>query len=120
MTEANDKEHDVCRYLIHRESKRCQKGVADKRFGWRDPPCFNAGTVQICEHRAPFTAEEKRQDEVSRATMNKMFDDLHTRESDICPHCKKTIVSMSQVGRCVYARPCDCRLWQGAIPEAWK
>lgn len=41
-------------------------------------------------------------------------------QSDLCPHCGRKVASLQKIGRCVYARPCDCRLWQGGIPEAWR
>lgn len=45
---------------------------------------------------------------------------LEKGEIDTCPHCGARIVSMKQVGRCVYTQPCGCRLWQGVVPPAWK
>ena len=41
------------------------------------------------------------------------------RRTEDCPHCGKHVSSMIKIGRCVYARPCDCRLWQGQIPQKW-
>jgi hypothetical protein len=45
---------------------------------------------------------------------------LDRRDSDLCPNCNSHIDEMEQVGRCVYAKPCGCRLWQGAVPEKWR
>lgn len=43
-----------------------------------------------------------------------------TRESDLCPHCEERVEKLELVARSVYLRPCNCRLWMGRIPEAWK
>jgi len=45
---------------------------------------------------------------------------LSKRETDECFLCGRKVERMSKVGRCVYARPCGCRLWQGTVPDAWK
>ena len=45
---------------------------------------------------------------------------LMKRETDQCMRCSSTVQAMEKIGRCVYARPCGCRLWQGTIPDAWK
>lgn len=47
------------------------------------------------------------------------FTAFQKRETDICPNCDKAVTALEQIGRCVYAEPCGCRLWQGTIPEAW-
>lgn len=38
-------------------------------------------------------------------------------EGKVCPHCKQPIEKREQVGRCVYARPCGCRLYQGKLKK---
>ena len=30
-----------------------------------------------------------------------------------CPRCQQPLTGEKQVGPCVYAEPCGCRLWQG-------
>jgi hypothetical protein len=40
--------------------------------------------------------------------------------SDICPHCDTPFTDQRQVGRCVYAVPCYCRLYQGTIDPRFK
>jgi len=39
-------------------------------------------------------------------------------EAGICPICQTPIERKKQVGRCVYAEPCGCRLWQGFVPPS--
>lgn len=41
-------------------------------------------------------------------------------KNDICPHCGTPITNKRQVGRCVYADPCGCRLYQGNLDEQAK
>jgi hypothetical protein len=42
------------------------------------------------------------------------------KESTACPYCGKTVSSMEKRGQCVYLLPCNCRLWNGEIPEKWR
>lgn len=35
--------------------------------------------------------------------------------NNVCPHCDAPIAQQEQVGRCVYARPCGHRLYQGTV-----
>ncbi len=42
------------------------------------------------------------------------------RRTEQCWTCKGPIAHLDQVGRCVYARPCGCRLWRGEVPKAWR
>jgi hypothetical protein len=34
-----------------------------------------------------------------------------------CPHCHQPIEKRKQVGRCVYALPCNHRLYEGRLPK---
>lgn len=49
--------------------------------------------------------------------LNKYFAKLN---ADICPHCDTPFTDQRQVGRCVYAVPCNCRLYQGTVAEKFK
>jgi hypothetical protein len=42
------------------------------------------------------------------------------RETDNYVHCGKQVKSLRKVGRSVYASPCNCRMWQGNVPAAWR
>lgn len=80
-------------------------------------PCWpNRMTGQIvgeCPSRAWYTPEEIEEEERQRnEAVQKWLEDL---ENDICPHCGAKIEKRVQVGRCVYARPCGCRLYQGRL-----
>jgi hypothetical protein len=54
------------------------------------------------------------------AAFLKRMTDLDARTTEDCCYCGKHIYRMEKIGRCIYARPCGCRLWQGHIPRAWK
>ena len=68
------------------------------------------------ENEQPLDPEIK---EIARRYMIRLFG-FETRESEDCPVCGAHVHSLIQIGVCVYARPCRCRLWQGTIPEAWR
>lgn len=57
--------------------------------------------------------------EIARRYMIRLFG-FETRESEDCQNCGNHVGQLEQVGRCVYARPCGCRIWQGTVPEAWR
>lgn len=40
---------------------------------------------------------------------------LRGLQNNVCPHCGMPITNKRQVGRCVYADPCGCRLYQGRL-----
>ena len=56
-------------------------------------------------------------DRETAAIVAEYFGDI---ERDICPICKATIQRQEQIGRCVYARPCNHRLYQGTIDDRYK
>ncbi len=60
--------------------------------------------------------------EIARAAVEALtrMANLMSRESDVCMHCGQPVTKLVQVGRCVHAEPCGCRLWQGTVPEAWR
>jgi hypothetical protein len=47
--------------------------------------------------------------------LRKFFADL---AANVCPHCGQAITRKRQNGRCVYADPCGCRLYQGKLTKA--
>lgn len=38
-------------------------------------------------------------------------------EQKTCLHCEAPIEELEQDGRCVYAKPCGCRQYQGTLPR---
>lgn len=45
---------------------------------------------------------------------------LMQKKTDRCIRCGNQVKALEKIGRCVYARPCGCRLWQGKVPDAWR
>lgn len=82
-----------------------------------DYPCYNP-KIKTCDHAVYPTTEEIAAHETKIAQWLTPFQtDL---DNDICPHCKTPIQHWQQVGRCVYAEPCGCRLYQGRVPKGKK
>ena len=44
---------------------------------------------------------------------------LGRRERETCPLCGTRVDALREAGRDVYAVPCGCRVWQGAVPWVW-
>lgn len=98
--------HKVCDAGIAYESV---KDVQER--GYRVPCLLDRGCETTCASAVFLTEEQAKQraDEIltnARARMQRMAD-------GICPHCDAKIEKKSQVGPCVYADPCGCRLYTG-------
>jgi hypothetical protein len=115
-----------CRHFTGMINHTCDKGyvyrdVRDDTKKFPDNfPCNGAVVTLPCadyEARTPEEISELHQQIASRLADMFKFD---TRETEDCPHCGNHVTELNQVGRCVYARPCGCRVWQGGIPSAWK
>ena len=117
-----------CRHYNGMNNAACEAGVNyDKTFGkikfdgqdWI-VPCLNPAAVRKCALRASYTPEEVAQQERQVAEFLTNLAKFDKRETEDCPHCGTRVEHLQQVGRCVYSRPCNCRLWQGTIPAAWR
>jgi hypothetical protein len=111
-----------CQYFTGMINDKCEKGIAYEsvRETSQAPyrfPCFDADVKHMCPHHQPYTAEEIEQQEREAAKAFEAFAAMIAGTSDKCPHCGKTIEKKEQVGRCVYGRPCGCRLYQGRLPK---
>jgi hypothetical protein len=94
--------------------------VADDSQRPRRWACTCPEVRHLCPSFEGWTQEElDAQNADIAAFLNKMAA-LMSRESEDCCQCGKHVERMEKVGRCVYARPCNCRLWQGKVPQAWK
>lgn len=60
-----------------------------------------------------MTDEEERQRQIT-AAIAEYFERL---TAGLCPFCGVKIEKQVQVGRCVYAEPCNHRLYQGRAPR---
>lgn len=105
-----------CRHFSGLLEDKCRAGVAYKSL--RHPfPClvdeFTGKYTETCPLFAFYTEQEIDEEERKLAeAVNVFFGKLN---SDVCPHCDTPITSKRQVGRCVYADPCGCRLYQGTV-----
>lgn len=111
-----------CRHYNGTQNKECRAGINYetldvKRF--KEWPCAGYSGIE-CPLFEGYTSEEIAAEEAETTRFLKAMEALENRNSDICPHCGTKIERMQQVGRCVYARPCNCRLWQGRIPNVWR
>lgn len=50
----------------------------------------------------------------------KKFLAFNARETEACLSCGQHVTRLEKIGRCVYAFPCGCRLWQGNVPKVWR
>jgi hypothetical protein len=82
-----------------------------KGFGV-DMPCWNEA-LKNCPLQEWPSAEE--QAEEMRQAGEAFLKWITNLESNICNECGAPVESEQQVGRCVYARPCGHRLYQGKV-----
>lgn len=53
---------------------------------------------------------EHQQDPELSAAVQAYF---HALQNGLCPVCRQPVEQEQQIGRCVYARPCGHRMYQG-------
>lgn len=113
---------ESCRHfngLIH---DACKVGISYMSIyqtvnGKREWPCL--GKCGGCDKFENWTEQELQEQEAEIAAFLNNLTSFEQRRSEDCPHCGKHVDSLQQVGRCVYASPCNCRVWQGKVPKAW-
>lgn len=114
-----------CRHFNGVQNGTCEKNIKYMDVRQLHPdrmatfPCTDPDTQHICSLWEPHTAEEIKEVEDRATNAVKGLIDFEQRKTEGCPHCGKHVTRLEQVGHCTYARPCNCRLWQGKIPEAW-
>jgi len=70
-----------------------------------------------CAFREFYNEEEiDAQDKERLEKLNQYFKDV---ENDICPN-HKTPMVQKQIGSCIYAMPCGCRIGQGKLSKNYK
>lgn len=117
--------NEWCRHYSGMMNKSCDAGVEyDSIKDTSVVPyrfhCIHADTAVPCALRAEYTPEEIEERHRQIAAALTRFASFLGGESDECPHCGTTIESAEKIGRCVYARPCGCRVMQGEVPDRWK
>lgn len=111
--------HKTCKIGVDMEAIRAEIKADGK--GWDDFPCWHASKEhEYCARCEPPTQEEIEQEQKEIDAFVEKLNALSDGSSRNCIHCGAIVTSMRKVGRCVYAEPCGCRLWQGDVPPAWK
>ena len=99
-----------CRHFTGALNPPCKAGHVYVDMG-RPIPCICTDRQGQCPDYAEWTdAELDEQDRQAAETFTRYINDL---DANICPFCKTAIQRRKQVGRCVYAEPCNHRLYQG-------
>lgn len=120
------KKKDVnCRHFTGLFHDHCQAGITYKSV--QDPtrialhedlPCFSSDGAARCPHYQRYTPEEiaaQQQEVVDWVTK---FSEMLQGNVTTCLHCDQPVDHLEKVGRCVYARPCGCRQYQGRLPQS--
>lgn len=115
-----------CKFYNGIHKSECDAGVAYSDFGDNfgivyKIPCLARNGVDGCQWRQFPTDEEVAQAEAEHnaALLDVMdrVEKLMKGELRECLHCRQPITRLRQVRGCVYASPCNCRQYQGALPE---
>ncbi len=110
-----------CKHCVSQDDAAvCQKGIQRvNRWGsFTNWPCFLGNGS--CELFKTYSKQEVEEIEKENSDYVRKLWDFDARKTEDCPNCGQHVDGLSKVGRCVYARPCGCRLWQGTIPAAWR
>lgn len=102
-----------CKHFNGVHNDKCKVGIAydDARYE-RKLPCIKSENCTRPCASAIFPTEEevRKQAEEQRNAAARYFELL---DSGKCPVCETVVEKHRQVGRCVYAIPCNYRLYQG-------
>lgn len=110
-----------CKHFTGIQNDQCAAGIAYKQFLYHNYdkfPCRvrDDGTFTgACTAFEFHTVEEIEQEEKDIAQAIAQW--ASNLEQGICPHCGTRIEHKRQIGRCVYADPCGCRLYQGRVDD---
>lgn len=105
--------NDTCKVGINMQS------VADPEARPLRLPCNDPSAKHLCARREEYTDEEIADQNRALGEFLKKLDAVAFGLDSECPHCGAHIEAMAQVGKCVYARPCGCRQYQGKVPDKW-
>lgn len=104
--------HDTCKAGVRYEDVK-GKGDGLARF-----PCFKDSNCAECCTSVSFLSEEEIATEKERSNQAIAAFLKELSEGKTCPHCHRPVEKRYQVGRCVYAKPCGCRQYQGVVPKS--
>ena len=113
-----EKRTKKCRHFTGLKNKICQAGIDYEQAGivWdaeKSIPCTDGS--HDCSLVSYYTPEEAKQrfDELN-SSLKQWGDDI---KNNICPT-HKIPITKRQIGRCVYATPCNCRLYEGMLASS--
>lgn len=117
MNSLSKRELRGCRHFNGLMNDRCEANIAYKPFKG-NMPCLpkyvpTDTPANSCPSFELYTEAEIDAQEAATVVAFKAYVD--NLSNDICPHCHTPITNKRQVGRCVYADPCGCRLYQGRL-----
>lgn len=99
----------------------CLAGLDPAQYGDRarpaTSPCYSVERHNECPSFAGYTQAEIDEDNQFVARFLVKLAALTGGEGERCIHCDAPLEKLEQVGRCVYARPCGCRQYQGTLPK---
>lgn len=114
----------ICKHFTGIQNEQCQCGIRYQSvMGQGGIPCVVMERTNCDRREYPTQSEVDAHNAKVRATAAmwmKRMAQLMSGESRECLECHEPITALEQVGRCVYARPCGCRQYQGTVPDAWK
>lgn len=117
-------ENNQCKHFNGVQHEVCERGVKYEHvWDGQHLPCIHPGSMRCGLLEYPTDEEFRAQlaEATAAATESmKRLAGLMSGESRECLECHEPITALEQVGRCVYARPCGCRQYQGTVPDAWK
>lgn len=112
-----------CKFFTGYQSIVCEAGIEYRPlvggldFGWLTRlPCLSDGRQHdqvTCDKREFPTDEEVAESHHQMQEASRRF--TQALADGICPHCTTKIEKKRQVGPCVYADPCGCRLYHGRV-----
>lgn len=110
-----------CKHFNGIQHDTCRMDIDYKDVGTipRYLPCFGKNLTK-CAYYEQRTAEEIEAAKKTVAEFLVSLDAFCDRKNEDCPHCGDYVTRLEKVGRSVYVRPCNCRLYQGDVPPAWK
>jgi hypothetical protein len=106
-------DHDQCNVGVNYREVR-----GEAAFSY---PCiYHEMQGGYCKQFENYTEKEIAESEAKIKLFIERLNNLQSGKSNTCPHCGEQITSMQKIVRCVYAQPCNCRLWQGKVPQVWQ